>query len=100
MTGVWTPSVLWDTAHVTGEDLIIHLDAGDPLLHIAIIDRDVLNDAFATSGSDLVGEAIAHRDAVEAAIARAWSPDRLREALEIGGEHRNMQLRLMREDFR
>lgn len=93
------PSVRWDTAHMDGENIIIHLAAHDPRLHILVLPREVLEDAVRASGGDLIRLAHGNRRAVEAASQSAWQRDDLREVFEVTGPRRNVQLWLTLEDF-
>jgi hypothetical protein len=94
-----TPSLRWDTAHSDGENVVIHFEVNDPMLHILVVDRDVLEDALNVSGGDAVRHALNARETIEAAVTKAWSSERLDEMFEAAGPRRNVQLRLHREDF-
>lgn len=94
------PSILWDSAHTENYNLLLHLEVPRAHVHLLVIPGEVLNDAFGTSASDLVGLAQAKREQIEAVFARAWDPERLEEAFEIGGPRRNVQFRLNLNDFR
>lgn len=100
MTLSASPAVDWDTLHMGGENVLLHLFANDPRLHLLVIPRDVLEDAVRSTNVDPLADARAHRDEINRAVVRAWHPDRLREMYEITGTGlRNVQLWLTREDF-
>jgi len=94
------PAVTWDTAHVDGENLIIHLDRNDPALHIVVIPREVIEDAAGTSDGPLAALDAAGEERVGRAIRRAWHRGKLRDMWEVGGQgRRNIQLWLTDDDF-
>lgn len=95
------PPLKWGTIHHDGENVVIHFAQAGPPLHILVIAREVIEDVFATRGADFIRTADDNRRRIEAAVAKAWSHDRLREMVEITGTGlRNVQLRLTMEDFR
>lgn len=94
------PAVKWDTAHVVGDNLIIHLDRNDPALHMAVISREVIEDATRTSDGPLAAFEAAGEERVGRAIRRAWYRGELRDTWEVGGQsRRNIQLWLTGDDF-
>lgn len=100
MTPRAAPAIDWETLHMEGENVLLHLMADDPRLHLLVIPREVLEDAVRSINADPVADARAHRNEIDTAVVRAWHPDRLREMFEITGTGlRNVQLWLTREDF-
>lgn len=94
------PTILWDTTHSEGENLLIHLGTSDPILNLIVIPREVLSDALRTSDRDLVALALANRERIGTVFARAWDPDRVKDLFEITGTGlRNRQFWLELDDF-
>lgn len=42
-----SPAIDWETLHMEDDNVLLHLMAGDPRLHLLVIPRDVLEDAVA-----------------------------------------------------
>ncbi len=94
------PAVDWETLHLRGDNVLIHLMADDPRLHLLVIPCEVLEDAFRSSNVDTLADARAHKNEINTAVARAWQPDRMQEMFEVTGTgRRNVQLWLTRKDF-
>jgi len=93
------PDVRWETAKFDGQNIVALLSVQDPRPHLLVLPPEAASGKIDLMAGDPVRLAKENQNVIRSAVGEAWQRNELREAFEIGGPGRNVQLCLTAADF-